>query len=127
MHRFYFIIGLRKLTISFLVRAPEVIYSHLSDGPQHASVCCLCLPFFSTVAKAAACFTSRWFPAASSAQTDRASPAQRRERERKREETQRERPVCSTAEQSTALLPAPPPPLHRNTQMLACCHPPIHT
>lgn len=84
MHRFYIIIGLGKGIVSFLVRSSEVIYSHLSDGPQHASVCCLCLPFLSTVAKAAACFASRRFPAASSAQADRASPAQQRERNGRR-------------------------------------------
>ena len=93
-------------------------------GPQHDSDCCLCLPF-STVAQAAACFALRRLPHCQqgSGRQSKHSPAERVNRE----ETQSERPARSTAERCTMPSPAPPPLPLRDTQMLGCCLPPIHT
>lgn len=112
-------------TVQFHVRSSGVMYSHLFHNcSQEALYAPLRWP------KQKPALLRRGFPTASSAQADRASQTQQWERESAQETrgaTRRKGPACSTAEQSTALLPAHPPPLHRNTQMLACCLSPIHT
>lgn len=61
-------------------------------------------------------------------QTEQAKPNSERERaHEKREETLGEKDQLAQQLSRALLLPAHPPPLHRNTQMLACCLSPIHT
>lgn len=109
IHILYLLSGLGERILIFLVQSSELIYSNNSLMAVSMDLC-----------TAFACFSPRWpkqqpallrrgFPTASSAQADRASPAQRRERERNgRRRTERKTSLLNSwAAHCTAACPSP--------------------